>query len=271
LSNSVTTGVVSALHRSIDVGNRQYEDFVQTDAAINPGNSGGALLDIEGRLIGINTAIFQSANGIGFAIPIDRAMAVVEEVLAYGEVRPVFLGISVDSRASGGARVRLIHPGTPAETSGLAPGDVIIDINGSAIERGRDFLEHERGLVSGQEVRLRARRGKNLLDVVIVAKEQNRKQAVALGREALGLDVRPAGQRGLLRISKVARGGHAAELGIRAGDYLVSLGGRRIETVEDFENICAQLRGAEAVAAIVARGRRQYYVTLRLAAPGSQL
>ena len=108
LSNSVTTGVVSALHRSIESDERAYEDFIQTDAAINPGNSGGALLNIMGELIGINTAIYRSGSGIGFAIPIDRATAVVQEVLRYGEVRPAFTGLIIDAESTPGARVAAV-------------------------------------------------------------------------------------------------------------------------------------------------------------------
>ena len=95
LSNTVTTGVVSALMRSIKAGDRVYSDFIQTDASINPGNSGGALLNIEGALIGINTAILGEGQGIGFAIPADRARRVFDDLVRYGEVRVAWLGLEV--------------------------------------------------------------------------------------------------------------------------------------------------------------------------------
>ena len=97
LSHTVTTGVVSAVHRNFKAGERTLFDFVQTDASINPGNSGGALLDIEGRLVGINTAILGDRNaGIGFAIPIDRARRIAEDLIAHGEVREGYVGVAVE-------------------------------------------------------------------------------------------------------------------------------------------------------------------------------
>jgi serine protease Do len=263
LSNSVTTGVVSALHRSVQAGNRVYEDFIQTDAAINPGNSGGALFNIEGRLIGINTAIYQSANGIGFAIPIDKAMAVVDEVLKYGEVRPVFLGLSVERFGRSGARVRRVYPGTPAAELGLEVGDLIVDIGGAVVEDGRGYLNVERSLVPGQKVKLRVRRASASLDFELIARELSMTQAVRIGQEALGFSV-SAQKRGPLIVTRVSKGSHAAEVGLIPGDAILSLAGRPIRSLEDFERMCARLRGADSVSLIVGRRGRSYYVTLRL-------
>jgi serine protease Do len=130
LSHSVTTGVVSALNRSIQVGEQTYKDFIQTDAAINPGNSGGPLLNIQGELVGINTAIYGEAQGIGFAIPVDRARRIVEDLLAYGEVQPVWFGLEFQPLTpelaaylgfSGRASllVSQVFPNSPAEKAGL--------------------------------------------------------------------------------------------------------------------------------------------------------
>ena len=96
-SNTVTTGVISAVNRSVNVDNTFYRDFIQTDASINPGNSGGPLLNIYGELIGINTAIYAKAQGIGFAIPIDKAKRVVSDLIKYGEVVPAWIGITVQN------------------------------------------------------------------------------------------------------------------------------------------------------------------------------
>jgi serine protease Do len=255
--------VVTALHRSVQAGNRVYEDFVQTDAAINPGNSGGALFSIEGRLIGINTAIYQSANGIGFAIPIDKAMAVVDEVLKYGEVRPVFLGLSVDRFGTGGAKVRRVYPGTPAAEAGLRLGDSIVDIGGAVVDDGRAYLNVERSLVAGQKVKLRVQRASGPVELELVARELSFEQAVRIGQEALGFSVQ-APKQGPLVVSRVQKGTHAAELGLAAGDAILSLAGRRLRSLEEFERTCARLRGADSVSLIVGRRGRQYYVTLRL-------
>ena len=104
LSNTVTTGVISALDRSIRTEDRVYHGFLQTDASINPGNSGGPLLNAEGALIGINTAIYSGAQGIGFAIPIDVAKRVVHELIAHGEVSPVWLGLDLQDLDAAAAR-----------------------------------------------------------------------------------------------------------------------------------------------------------------------
>ena len=100
LSHTVTTGVISSINRSIKTEKRIYEDFIQTDAAINPGNSGGPLINIIGELIGVNTAIYQEGEGIGFAIPIDKVRLIAEDLLAYGEVHPAYMGIRVKDLTS---------------------------------------------------------------------------------------------------------------------------------------------------------------------------
>jgi serine protease Do len=262
LSNTVTTGVVSALHRSVPIGERAYEDFVQTDAPINPGNSGGALLNIEAKLIGINTAIYGSGTGIGFAIPIDKATAVVEEVLRYGEVRPAFLGLVIDPTFRGGARIAGVDPDSPAKAAGLEAGDIIIDIGGSQISDPRVFAKLQRALVPGQQVKLRYTRRGQQFEADVRVKELTLERASAIGRARLGLEVRAQGE-GLV-ISAVRPGSDAARIGMRKGDALLSLAGRRLRTMKDFEAICAALRDAEAVAVIIGRGGRRYYVTLEL-------
>ncbi len=131
LSNTVTTGIVSAVQRTVQgESGRDYTDFLQTDAAINPGNSGGALANILGELIGINTAIVGGANTIGFAIPIERVRRIVGDLLNFGEVAPVWIGLRGatvldDDRPSArgkGLRVRSVWPGSPAAEAGLEDG-----------------------------------------------------------------------------------------------------------------------------------------------------
>jgi serine protease Do len=141
LSHTVTTGVVSAVKRSLRTGGRTYTDFIQTDASINPGNSGGPLLNILGQLVGINTAIYGSAQGIGFAIPVDRARRVLDDLTsgrkpaqpAAGDLVWNLLGIQV--RAERGAlAVSRVRPGSPAEQVGIQPGDLVLGVDGEAVD-----------------------------------------------------------------------------------------------------------------------------------------
>ena len=141
LSHTVTTGVVSAVKRSLRTGGRTYTDFVQTDASINPGNSGGPLLNITGALIGINTAIYGSGQGIGFAIPVDRASRVLGELVSGrkaaapdpNELAWEMLGLQVRA-ADGVLAVSRVRPGSGAERIGIERGDVVLGLDGEALD-----------------------------------------------------------------------------------------------------------------------------------------
>jgi Do/DeqQ family serine protease len=152
LGQTVTSGIVSALGRA-GLGIEGYEDFIQTDASINPGNSGGALVNSNGELVGINTAILGPAGGnigIGFAVPVNMARAVMTQLVAHGEVRRGQLGVVVqdltpdlaaamDLDLRGGAVVTRVEPRSPAERAGLRPGDVIVEVNGLPIDAAADL------------------------------------------------------------------------------------------------------------------------------------
>ena len=148
-SHTVTTGVVSALNRPMKTANGAYGSFIQTDAAINPGNSGGPLLNIQGKLIGINTAIHARAEGIGFAIPVNKAKFVVAELLDTGHVAPIWLGIfgqDIDQPTARyfnlknlkGMLVSEVYPSTPGAEVGIRPGDIILAVNGRGISNKDD-------------------------------------------------------------------------------------------------------------------------------------
>jgi Do/DeqQ family serine protease len=172
LGQTVTSGIVSALGRS-GLGIEGYEDFIQTDASINPGNSGGALVDLRGRLIGINTAILAPGGGnigIGFAVPINMARAVMDQLIRYGEVKRGRIGVAIqdltpdlaqalNTRQTGGAVIARIEPGSPAERAGLKSGDLIVAVNGVKVHSGTQ-LHNMIGLSRiGDEVRLTYERG----------------------------------------------------------------------------------------------------------------
>ena len=262
LTNTVTSGVISALHRSIPAGERAYEDFVQTDAAINPGNSGGALLNVLGELIGINTAIHAEGSGIGFAIPIDKAMAVVEEVLRYGEVRPAYVGLRVRSDSVDGALVKAVDPGGPAEQAGLRPGDRIVDLGGQQVRTGREFIRAEQGLIPGQSVAVTVDRDGRRIAVELPVAQLDREKAAERGRARLGFSVRA--RRGRLVITKVDPTSAAAKVGIRAGDLLIAVAGQQIRSPSAFEAFCVAIHNASSVVLRIGRRRAVYRVTLPL-------
>ncbi len=262
LANTVTTGVVSALHRSVPAGERSYEDFVQTDAAINPGNSGGALLNVLGDLIGINTAIHADANGIGFAIPIDKAMAVVEEVLRYGEVRPAYVGLRVYFDGADGALVRSVDASSPAAEAGLLAGDRIVDLGGQQVRTGREYYKREQSLVPGQSVAITVVRGGERQAFVVPVGQLDPVKAALRGQARLGLSVRA--YRGRLQITQVARGSTADQVGIRRGDLLIAVNGQLLRNQQHFEAACAAIYNSSSVVLRIGRRGRVYRVAMPL-------
>ena len=159
-SHTVTTGVISAINRSIRAEDRVYHDFIQIDASINPGNSGGPLLNINGNLIGINTAIYAKAQGIGFAIPISKARKIISDLIQYGEVIQAWIGITVQGideklarylkvSAKRGVMVTSVEPQSPAQKAGLQEGDIILAIDDKKINTIGDYQSVAKGLEAG--------------------------------------------------------------------------------------------------------------------------
>ena len=165
-SHTVTTGVISALNRSIRTDDRVFQDFIQTDASINPGNSGGPLLNINGNLIGINTAIYAKAQGIGFAIPINKAKRIVSDLIRYGEVILAWIGITVqdiDDRLGRylklpekkGVLVTGVEEKSPAEQAGIREGDVILSVGSRPVDTQQAYLATAKGVSAGQTIEIR--------------------------------------------------------------------------------------------------------------------
>jgi len=169
LQHTVTVGIVSALGRT-GINPHGYEDFIQTDASINPGNSGGALVDTQGELIGINSAILSSENGgnigIGFAIPVNMVKAVMQQLITYGAVKRGALGIKVadvsaeEAQSNGlanarGVRIDEVSHGSPAERAGIKTGDIVVSINGAPLESAAQLRNAIALLRVGQTVELR--------------------------------------------------------------------------------------------------------------------
>ena len=269
LSNTVTAGVVSALGRSVRGENeRTYTDFIQTDASINPGNSGGPLVNVDGDMIGVATAIIGGAQGIGFAIPIDRARRIVDDLVRFGEVRPVWIGVRGRTLVSGeenrprGFRVRSVDPNSPASRAGIKAGDQIVSVDGAAIDSQEAFetILSTRGPGRALKLVLRGRDGDRTVTL------QGEAPPASIGsrilRDELGLSVR-AGE-GELRITIANREGLAAQAGLKSGDALLAINGTRVQALEDVERILQRDYNKNSVLIEIGRGRFSYTVTLPL-------
>jgi putative serine protease PepD len=170
LEGSVSAGIVSALHRPVGLGGgAQLSDAIQTDAAINPGNSGGALVDAQGRVIGINTAIATLGGGgrggqagsigLGFAIPVDEAKRVSDQLVKGQQPTRAVLGVQAADAPDGGALVDAVTPGSAAERAGLRSGDVVVSVDGRTVDDAAALTAAIRSHDPGQEVRITVKRG----------------------------------------------------------------------------------------------------------------
>ena len=269
LSNTVTAGVVSAVGRTVKAENNQtYTDFIQTDASINPGNSGGPLVNLDGEMIGVATAIIGGAQGIGFAIPVDRTRRIVDDLLRFGEVRAVWVGLRGKTLVSGeenrprGLRVRTVYPGSPAARAGVRSGDQIVSVDGTPIDSQEAFetVLSTRGPGRPLKVTLRGKEGDRLVTL------QGEAPPSGLGprilREDLGMSIRPASEG--LRITIADREAISAQAGLKTGDTLLALNGTRVRSSEDVDHVLQRDFNKNTILVEIARGRFSYSVSLPL-------
>lgn len=270
LGQTVTSGIVSALGRS-GLNIEGYEDFIQTDASINPGNSGGALIDLDGELVGINTAIIAPSGGnvgIGFAVPTSMAAEVMEQLLEYGEVQRGRLGVTVEDVTPAlaqaleldidyGAVVRQVEPGSAAEQAGLQAGDIIVEFDGQRVDGAGD-LRNKVGLVRLGET----------AQIELLRDGRRRRFEATIGR-ASGLSASAEGATieklqgaefrnldsshpqygdvaGVLVVS-VAQGSPAWRNGIRQGDIITAVNRRDVATVDELSDAVAAAQSAIAL------------------------
>ncbi len=259
LQHTVTSGIVSALGRH-GISRDGYEDFIQTDASINPGNSGGALINLKGELVGINSAIFSSSGGnigIGFAIPVNIAKAIMEQILEFGEVRRGLLGVSISDfnaetaeaigvEATQGALVQEIVPGSAAEKAGVEVGDVIVSVNGVTITDAAD-LRTTIGLKrSGETVKLILIRDGDRETVTAMLDELDMNPVMAAGELHPGLagaqfstyhgDAENYSGSGVM-VDNVDAGSPAALSGLRTSDIITSLNRQQVSSVTELREI----------------------------------
>lgn len=284
LSHTITTGVISALNRAIRVDDdRVFRGFIQTDAPINPGNSGGPLINILGDVIGINTAIYGNAQGIGFAIPIDKAKHIAEELITYGEVRSAWIGVSVqditpgiaqhfDYHSADGVLISHVIPQGSAEQADLQQGDIIIAINQQPVIdiKGYNALLAEH--TPDETLRLSIIRKGQSIEVRITPEEFSVEQAVTLAFQGFGLHVEDITQslvytyhlqsmQGVV-VTNVRQNSSADQVGIEAGDIIRQIDEMSITDLKDFRNAMIHVNQQPNIVFLVQRGNRGYYITL---------
>jgi serine protease Do len=276
LSGSVTTGVVSALGRSVPSKEegRTFTDFIQTDASINPGNSGGPLLNIEGKVVGINTAIYANAQGIGFAIPVDRARKVIQDLLRYGQVHGAWIGAvtatltpeeakRIGTRVSRGALVSRVFGGSPAQAAGLKAGDVITTVGGKAVDSREAFSTYTSTIASGQPLDLTIAREGATRTLAVRPAEPPSDLGLRILWEIAGLRV--ADRRGGVVIEEVANGSRSENIGLAAGDAIVGVNGVEIASIKDLNRELTRSAERSSIVLSVARGRYVYNLTFPMA------
>jgi serine protease Do len=272
LSGTVTTGVVSALGRSVPSkeAGRTFTDFIQTDASINPGNSGGPLLNIEGRVIGINTMIFANAQGIGFAIPVDRARKVIQDILRYGQVHSAWIGAVTttitpeEARRTGlptsrGALVARVISGSPAQAAGLKAGDIITAVAGRSVDSREAFSTLTATVAAGQPLPLTVARGGSTQSISVRPSEAPGDLGLRILHEIAGLRV--IDQNRTVVIDEVARGSRSENIGLAQGDVIVGVNGTETASVKDLNQILTQSAERSSIVLQVARGRYIYSLT----------
>lgn len=270
LGITVTSGVVSAINRDLSVDrSRSYKDLIQTDASINPGNSGGALINARGELIGVNTAIIPYGQGIGFAIPVNRAKRIIGDLMAYGRVKKAFLGVTVQSITpdlakyfeipSEGVLITDVAKNSSAEKAQLVPGDVILEIDGKKITTAAGFQEGIDEHRVGDKARIKIfRKGKEGIAEV----EFNENPA---GKNLLGVAVsKISGE--LVRnyglyidegcvITSVAPGSAADRAGLRPGDVIHQINRLVIRDESDFEAAIGSIKSDKKALLRIIRGQ----------------
>ncbi|MDH4321287.1 MAG: trypsin-like peptidase domain-containing protein [Desulfobulbaceae bacterium] len=267
LGHSITTGIVSAPRRRIAIDASQTSFFIQTDALINPGNSGGPLLNINGELIGINTAIIQQAQGIGFSIPIDVVKRVLPSLINQGKLTPAFLGVSVEELGKqaaadigGGVLLREPEQGSPAEKVGLRLGDVLTAIDENPVLTVGDFYSILETYVRGNRLRLTILRGFDTLTVQATLAEIPKDYGLKHGEQLFGFSVRE--KREQVVVDRVQRDSAAQKSGIERGDLIAEVAGEKITTMADYNDAIVNNLGREPLRFLIVRDRRGYYVDL---------
>jgi Do/DeqQ family serine protease len=284
-SHTVTTGVISAVNRSIRAEDKVFLDFIQIDASINPGNSGGPLLNINGDLIGINTAIYAKAQGIGFAIPINKAKKIISDLIQFGEVIQAWIGITVQNLDAELARylkvpgkkgimVKAVEPQSPARKAGLQEGDIILAIDKKKIASVREYGSLKKTYAAGDSLKARIWRDGEIKNIRVKTRMFPMELAEELAFRLMGIRVedltpknrshyRTSVRQGVV-ISEIDSRSHLANIGARPGDVIRQIDDIATTNKEDFKKAIVKYRQKPSVVILLQRGEQGYYLTLKL-------
>ncbi|MDL1972089.1 MAG: DegQ family serine endoprotease [Deltaproteobacteria bacterium] len=286
LGHTVTVGIISAKERIIGAG--PYDNFLQTDAAINPGNSGGPLVNLEGKVVGINTAIVAQAQGIGFAIPINMAKYILSQLKERGKVMRGWLGVMIQevtpeiAHALGlkevkGALVADVTPGSPADKADIRRGDVIIEYNGKKIEEMNELPRLVANTPVGKSVPIKIWRNGKIKQLTVKVGELEEKVAKGERRYApqdLGLKVEEltpylAQRLGVKRIhgvviTYVVPGSPAHEAGLSRGDIILKINRHPIEDLNDYQEVINSAKPGDTLLFLIERREGTLFVALKV-------
>ena len=297
LNHTVTAGIVSALHRK-DIqpdGRQLYANFIQTDASINPGNSGGPLINIRGEVIGINAAVNQSGQGIGFAVPVNMAKVLLPQ-LRNGEVQRSWLGVVISgvsdelARSLGmdrarGALVAEVVQGGPADGAGLRPGDVILGFDGQAVEDSKDLPWMASNAGIGRDVAVTVWRGRSEQDLTVTlgslpdnpsrvgrrgVRQPHQPAEESATPKGLGMRLQPltqplaqrydvAGELGRPVVTSVEPGGPADEAGLAPGDVILKVSNRNVSSLDELRQEIEAVESGRVVMLLVQRKSRKLF------------
>jgi serine protease Do len=284
LEQTVTAGIVSAKGRVI--GSGPYDNFIQTDASINPGNSGGPLVNMKGEVVGINTAIIASGQGIGFAIPINMAKEIAPQLQEKGHVTRGWLGVGVQEvtpelaksfglKEKKGALVAEVVSGSPAEKAGIEQGDVIVEFDGKEVTESKDLPRIVASTPVGKAVPIKLSRSGKFLDRQVKVGEMEEKTEVVKThstKKSLGITVQnvtPEIAKGLglkketgVVVTRVEPGSPAADAGIQTGDVIHEVNRKQVKNVEDFVQKVEKAKDQDNILLFLQRGQNNLFAAV---------
>jgi len=283
LAHTVTAGIVSAKGRVI--GSGPYDDFIQTDASINPGNSGGPLLDMKGMVVGINTAIVAGGQGIGFAIPIDLARGIIEQLKGKGSVTRGWLGVGIQNLTEeiadyygvdnqSGAMVMEAFPGDPADKAGIQAKDIIIAVNGQPVTSSHDLTGIIANIGVGEKVDIKVlRKGEEKTFTVVISKREENLAAdgrVNQSSNELGIMVskitpeisrqfKVESSKGVI-VTGVEPGSEGEKAGVAAGDIILEVNRNAVDSVKAYGTEIRKVKKGEMIQLFIKRAGSGFMV-----------